>query len=261
MKACAYNPQKPGYLELIEIDKPQIKADSALVKMLGVGVCGSDLLKLDRALVKPGTILGHELVAEIIEAPKDSKFKAGDRVISSHHVPCAKCKFCLNDQESLCQKFKTTNFQPGAFCEYIELSADHLNDTVQKVPESVTNIEASFTEPLACCIKAIERSGIKEYKSSEAKVLVIGLGSIGLMIGQLVKHYRQELELTGCDLMQDRLELAAKLNFDQSKTELNSNYDFIFLCAGAGTELALKHAELGAKLVVFSSLKSDAAGI
>jgi L-iditol 2-dehydrogenase len=264
MKACVYNPDKEGFLELKDVDQPKISANSALVKIRGVGVCGSDLLKLDRALVKPGTILGHELVGEITEISNELSvnygFKKGDRIVSSHHVPCGKCKFCLNKQESLCTQFKSTNFNPGAFCEYLELSEDHLKYTVQKVPEKMSDLEASFTEPLACCIKAIERSGIKEYKSDQAKVLVLGLGSIGLLIGQLVKYYRNDLELTGLDLMQERLDLAHRLGFDKLSKKVEGKYDFIFLCAGAGIETAIEHAENGAKIVVFSSLKDNLKG-
>lgn len=268
MKACIYNPSKKeeSFLELTEVEAPTVSKDSILVKMLGVGVCGSDLLKLDRALVKEKTILGHELVGEIAEISDElsSKygFDKGDRIISSHHVPCLECKYCLNSQESLCAQFKTTNFNPGAFCEYTELSEEHLKYTVQKIPEKLSNAEASFTEPLACCIKAVERSGLKEFKGSDAKVLVLGLGSIGLMIGQLVKYYRSELELTGSDLLEDRQELASRLGFDKTQARLEDQYDFIFLCAGAdiSTELAAKHAANGATIVVFSSIKTDTLG-
>ena len=268
MKACVYNPNKKdeGFLELVELETPYAQANTAIVKVSGVGVCGSDLLKLDRALVKENTVLGHELVGTIDEISDDlSKkygLKKGDRIVSSHHVPCLECKYCLNQQESLCQKFKTTNFKPGAFCEYLELSEDHLKYTVQKVPEHLSDIEASFTEPLACCIKAIERSGIKNYQGKEAKVLVLGLGSIGLLIGQLVKHYKPELELTGCDLLDDRLALAKELGFDLSQKSLEQKFDFIFLCAGAdaGVDLATKHAENGASIVVFSSTKTNDLG-
>ena len=268
MKACVYNPQKEseGFLELAQIDAPKLNNNSALIKILGVGVCGSDLLKLDRALVKEGTVLGHELVGEISEISdalsQKYGFQIGDRIVSSHHVPCLECKFCLNKQESLCTKFKTTNFNPGAFCEYLELSQDHLKYTVQKVPEGLSNLDASFTEPLACCIKAIERSGIKDYQGTQAKILVLGLGSIGLLIGQLAKYYKPELELTGCDLQDDRLQLAKKLNFDLQTNKLDDKYDYIFLCAGAdqGIDIAIEHAEHGAKIVVFSSIKNNDLG-
>lgn len=268
MKAVIYNPQRvdENFLEYTEITEPSLNNNNAIIKMSAVGVCGSDLLKLDRDLVKPSTVLGHELVGTIykISAEMSEKYnlKEGQRIISSHHVPCLHCKFCLNEQESLCQEFKQSNFFPGAFCEYIELSERHLQYTLQKIPDSLSDAEASFTEPLACCIKAIERSNIKNHQGNAAKVLVLGLGSIGLMLGQLVKHYRPELELFGCDLLADRLNLALELGFDQTQKTLNDKFDFIFLCAGANIspELAIKHADNGANIIVFSSIGSNEIG-
>lgn len=161
MKALIYQPNSPqtSFLELSEVEKPLLKDNNAIVKVTGVGVCGSDLLKLNRALVKPGTILGHEMVgiideiSEIMSQKYD--FKVGDRILSSHHVPCLECDYCLRDKESLCTKFKSTNFNPGAFCEYLELSEDHLKHTVHKIPDGMTDEVASFTEPVACCLKAV----------------------------------------------------------------------------------------------------------
>ena len=266
MKALSYNPEakSENFLSLVEVEKPKLSNNNAIVKISGVGVCGSDLLKLNRALIKPGTVLGHEMVGTISEiSPEMSEtydLQLGDRILSSHHVPCGKCKFCLNQQESLCTKFKTTNFNPGAFCEYLELSEEHLKYTVQKIPDTLSDLEASFTEPLACCIKAIERAQLKDYQGSQAKVLVLGLGSIGLLIGQLVKNYRPDLELTGCDLMPNRLELASNLGFTNAIDTMTGKYDFIFLCAGAGIKTAIEHAQNGAQIIVFSSIKADDEG-
>ena len=39
----------------------------ALVKVLGCGLCGSDIVKLKHHLAKDGTVLGHEIVAKIVE--------------------------------------------------------------------------------------------------------------------------------------------------------------------------------------------------
>lgn len=264
MKACIYNPNKKdeSCLELTNIPMPQASKNSILVKTKGVGVCGSDLLKLDRALVKSGTVLGHELVGEIFEISdelsKKYGFKKGDRIVSSHHVPCLKCDFCLRGKESLCDQFKATNFNPGAFCEYIELSAGHLEHTVQKVPEHLSNLEASFTEPVACCIKAVRHreAAQQPWQSSH---LVIGLGSIGLIIGQLIKHYYPSDLVTGLDLNPDRLNLALKLSFDENKLDDTEKFDNIYLCAGANNtvELALKHARNGATITVFSSTPNE----
>ncbi len=271
MKAAIYNPEAKdrAYLSISEIDKPKLTKENAIVKVTGVGVCGSDLLKLNRSLVKPGIVLGHEMVGVVEEISPEisSKFnlKIGDRVLSSHHVPCLKCNYCLNQQESLCTQFKATNFNPGAFCEYLELSEQHLKYTVQKIPDNLTDKEASFTEPLACCIKAIERSGLKNYQN-QAKVLIIGLGSIGLMLGQLAKYYKPDFEVIGNDLMESRLKLAQELGFPASlklrRTSNDDQFDFIFLCAGANSSIdtAIAHANNGATIVVFSSIADETKG-
>ena len=266
MKAAIYNPNitNDGYLSAVDLEKPVLKENNTIVRILGVGVCGSDLLKLERALVKPGTILGHELVGIIDEISETMSsryaFKKGDRIISSHHVPCLSCSYCLNGQESLCKQFKSTNFYPGAFCEYLELSEQHLQHTVLKVPEPLSNEEASFTEPVACCIKAIEKSGILSYRG-KAKALVLGLSSIGQIMGQLVKALRESqqdtIELIGCDLQDYKRELALENGFDEAKPELNKEQaDFVFLCAGANitVDLALANIKDGGTIVVFASV-------
>jgi threonine dehydrogenase-like Zn-dependent dehydrogenase len=226
MKALIYSKNQPNKVNLalknIEIPKfnPQTEI---LVKVLGVGVCGTDLLKLDRALVKEGTVLGHEMIGEINQITPELGMKfdlgIGDRIISSHHVPCGVCNFCLNKQESLCTTFKATNFRPGAFCEYLVLSQDHLRKTVLKVPEHISNLEASFTEPIACCIKSLKKSGLFE-RLGKTRIVIYGLGSIGLIIGQLINHYRKmnklssEVELIGLDLIEYKQDLGLKLGFD-----------------------------------------------
>ncbi len=296
MKALAYNPQnlETSFLQLIDLAKPKLNNKNAIIKVLGVGVCGSDLLKLNQGLVKPGIILGHEMVGIIDEISPEMSLKyhlkAGDRIISSHHVPCLECNYCLNGQESLCAQFKSTNFNPGAFCEYLELSEGHLKHTVYKLPSHLSDEEASFVEPVACCIKAVER-GLGQLstvssqrvpvirhceepatlrslqapatKQSTLRVLVIGLGSIGLIMGQVVKHYIPNAEVTGLDLLESRLKLAHELGFDNSIPSLSqpgtqppSHFNYLFLCAGssATVDLAIKHAANGATIVVFSSV-------
>ena len=116
MKAAIYNPdaKETSSLEIVEMDAPVLNNDGAIIKVKGCGVCGSDLLKLDRSLVKAGTVLGHEVVGEIFEISEENSkkynLKKGDRIISSHHVPCNACTYCLNGRESLCRQFKSTNF-------------------------------------------------------------------------------------------------------------------------------------------------------
>jgi L-iditol 2-dehydrogenase len=272
MKALVYSPEAvaKAFLDLVDYETPQDTEYSCLIKVLGCGVCGSDLLKLERALVKPNTVLGHEMVGEVFEInevlSKKYNLKKGDRIVSSHHVPCGKCNYCLNDKESLCLQFKSTNFNPGAFCEYLELSEDHLKHTVIKLNQEISNLSASFTEPVACCIKAIKKSGLLSHKGS-ANILILGLGSIGLIIGRLINYYREKLEINlyGCDPIGTKRKLAEESGFDKVFNDIAlinnaERPDYIFLSAGANIciDLAISYIRDGGTIIVFSSVPDNA---
>ncbi len=268
MFAAVFDKSAEGLLKVIEMPKPQLRQDNAIVKVLAVGVCGSDLLKLDRDLVPEGTVLGHEMVGSIAEISPELAQRydlhVGDRIVSSHHVPCKQCVYCLRGQESLCEQFKTTNFKPGAFAEFLELSEGHLQHTVRKIPDQLSNLEASFVEPLACCLKAIRRAGLSEQHRNFARQplstqLIIGLGSMGLLLGQALKQLSPSSLVHGIDLLEPRVKLALDLGFDLASSKLADDalYDYIFLAAGASASipLAMQHARAGATIVVFSSSK------
>jgi len=215
MKAFLYKDK--NLLEAKNIEKPELKKDGAIIKVIGCGLCGSDIVKLKEGLVKEGTVLGHEVVGIIEEIKTKTDFKIGDRVVLGHHVPCYNCVYCKNQNYSMCPEFKASNIIPGGFCEYIYVSERHLEDTVQKVPENLSDIQASFTEPSACCLRAIRRANIKKGDVA----MVIGLGSIGLLMGQILKSFGASV--IGCDLIEERIKLAEELGFDKVYNASNLN--------------------------------------
>lgn len=224
----------------------------AIVKITGCGLCGSDIVKFREHLVPDGTVLGHEIVGEIFEINSKTDFKVGDMIVSSHHIPCFDCKYCKNENYSMCEHFKKTNIIPGGFSEYIYLSEEHLENVAVKIPENLTEVESSFYEPLGCCVRAIKRGG----KYLDKKVLVIGLGSIGILMGQALKAYGAEV--FGCDIIQERIDLALDLGFDDTFNSMDMpilEADVIFMTSGADItiDLALKQVRDGGKIVVFAS--------
>lgn len=256
-------------------DRPQPKLSDfenkgAIVKVLGCGLCGSDIVKF----LHDGTekVLGHEVVGEIVDIKPTfmSKFQKGDKVVLGHHVPCMKCEYCLNKNYSMCRQFKETNIRPGGFAEYIYVSPIHLKNTVFKVPKNLDDMEISFMEPLACCIRAVERAEVKQGSTS----LIIGLGSIGLLMGQAVKAFKGDV--IGCDLIEERVALANNLSFDASIKfedndttsaqikEMTCGYgaDIVFMTSGSdkAIDFALKSVRDGGTILVFSSVPNDTAG-
>ncbi|MEI8388999.1 MAG: alcohol dehydrogenase catalytic domain-containing protein [bacterium] len=264
MKAFLYKDKKN--LELKNIEKPELENQGAIIKINGCGLCGSDIVKFKEGTVKEGTVLGHEVVGIIEEIKTKTDFKIGDRVVLGHHVPCYNCVYCKNQNYSMCHEFKSSNIIPGGFCEYIYVSEKHLDDTVQKVPENLSDMQASFTEPSACCLRAIRRADIKKGDI----VMVIGLGSIGLLMGQILKSFGAVV--IGCDLIDERIKLAEDLGFDKvykySSDEEISEYcradfqkeamDKVFLASGSekSISLALKCVRNGGIICVFASVSS-----
>ena len=236
-------------------DAPQIYLDGrvgAVVKVLGCGLCGSDIVKLREKISPEGTVLGHEIVAEIVEINSDSDFKTGDKIITSHHIPCGKCHYCKNGNVSMCTHFKSTNIRPGGFSEFVYLSEEHLLNVAHLIPENLTEIEASFYEPLGCCVRAVKRANLPVG----SKVLVVGLGSIGILMAQALKAYG--MDVIGCDLIEDRINILKNKGIEaQNVINLPDNLeaDGVFMTSGADKALdtALKAIRSGGTILVFSS--------
>jgi len=224
----------------------------AVVQVLGCGLCGSDIVKFVQKLSKSGAVLGHEIVARIKEIDSDTGFKAGDEIVSSHHVPCNECKYCKSGNVSMCEYFKTTNIEPGGFSELVFLSDEHLKNMAYLKPENLSYDEASFYEPLGCCVRAIKRARL----SKNSKVLVVGLGSIGLLMAQALKAYG--MQVIGCDLLKERIELLEKYGIEaHNVSELKSDMeaDAIFMTSGSdkAIDTALMCIRDGGTILVFAS--------
>jgi L-iditol 2-dehydrogenase len=265
LKAAVY--RIPEKIIVEEIPKPVLQDSGAVIKVFGCGLCGSDIVKFRQKLVSDGDVLGHEVVGEIIEIKSsNTDFKVGDRVALGHHVPCFKCEYCRGESFSMCMEFKASNIIPGGFAEYITVSEAHLNHTVAKIPETMPDIHASFMEPAACCLRAVKRAGIKQGDN----VLVVGLGSIGLIMGQIASHFRAVV--SGCDILDERLKIADLCGFDHVFKYLDnettseqfkqqtclSGADKVILCSGNSSSLLFSLACVrdGGTITVFSSIHS-----
>jgi L-iditol 2-dehydrogenase len=188
---------------------PTIVEDELLVRVHGCGLCGSDILKIAQQAAPP-VILGHELTGTIVERGKAiTQFEVGQRVIVAHHVPCGSCHYCRHHNYSMCAAFKTSNIDPCGFAEYIRVPAEHTRHTTLALPPTLSNEEGSFVEPLACCARAVQRTTMLPGDS----VVVMGLGSIGLLMLQAVKAIGAA-RVYGVDLLPERLQLALDLGAD-----------------------------------------------
>src|SRR3989338_651698 len=136
MKVAVYYNNKDIRLE--ERPKPTIGKGEILVKVKASGICGTDVMEWYR-IKKAPRVLGHEISGEIVEVFNDVKnFKIGQRVFVSHHVPCNKCKYCLEGNHTACETLHNGNFDPGGFSEFIRIPKINVDTGTYLLPENVS---------------------------------------------------------------------------------------------------------------------------
>jgi L-iditol 2-dehydrogenase len=194
-----------GEIRLEACPAPRIGQGELLLRVLGCGLCGSDLAKLRAPAPRPA-VLGHEVVGEVAEAGAGAgDFRAGERVVVAHHVPCAACHYCRRGSVSMCRAFKASNLDPGGFAEYVRVPAENVRHVTFRVPAGMPDTVASFTEPLGCCARAIRRAAVVAGDT----VAVAGLGAMGCLLLQLAR--RRGACVIGIDPLPARRALAESL--------------------------------------------------
>ena len=128
-------------------------------------------------------VLGHEVVGDVVAVGAGvHRFAPGDRLVVAHHVPCFACHYCRRGSVSMCRHFKRINLDPGGFAELVRVPAPNVEHAAFRLPPELSDEAASFTEPLACCLRAVKRTGLVPGDTA----LVVGLGSIGCLLVQLL---------------------------------------------------------------------------
>ena len=239
----------------------------AIVKINGCGLCGSDIVKFKEHLSEEGAVFGHEIVAQIIEINSKTGFKIGDKIVSSHHIPCFKCTYCKGESYSMCRHFKSTNIIPGGFSEYVYLSEEHLMNVTKIIPRNLSDEEVSFYEPLGCCVRAIKRAKLPPLSN----VLVIGSGTIGILMSQALKSFG--MNVFACDISDERVKTIQEFGiraFNSSDVNYAKDYiysntdntgvDCVFMTSGADAAIPLSFQTVrdGGKILVFSSTPMNA---
>jgi L-iditol 2-dehydrogenase len=246
---------------------PSIGNNELLVKVKASGICGSDVMEWYR-IKKAPRILGHEITGDIVEIGKNvRKYKIGDRVFVSHHVPCNTCKFCLNNQQTLCHTLHSTNFYPGGFAEYLRIPEINVDRGVFILPKEISYDEGVFIEPLACVVRGLKTAQMKSGQT----VLIIGSGISGLLQIKLVKAWKAK-KILATDIEEYRLKAAKKFGAnvvinakddvpEQIKKHNDGKLtDLVILCTGAPSAVnqALKSVDSGGTILFFAPTEPGA---
>ncbi|HKY56285.1 MAG TPA: alcohol dehydrogenase catalytic domain-containing protein [Anaerolineales bacterium] len=176
-------------ISLRDVPQPR-RPNEALVKIRKAGICNTDL-ELIKGYYPYTGVLGHEFVGEVVSSPlpegEGPGVRAGDRVVGEINAVCNECEQCLNVRSTHCENRTVLGIvnRDGTFAEYTTLPIANLH----RVPDSVPDEMAVFTEPLAAALEIQEQVQINPTD----RVLLVGAGRLGQLIAQT-------LALTGCDL-------------------------------------------------------------
>jgi L-iditol 2-dehydrogenase len=225
-----------------EVPIPELQADEVLVQVRVVGLCQSDIKKILYPLYDPPRIYGHETAGVITAVGADvTNWQVGQRVVVMHHIPCMRCSYCLHDNFSMCEVYKTitttAGFTPsgGGFAEYVKVPGHIVrNGGLIPIPDGVSFEQASFVEPTNCCLKAVKKAQISPGQT----VLVTGAGPIGLMFVMLVQYFGANAIAT--DLLPSRIEKAKSVGaqaFDARDPNLQAK--IFALTDGLGVDTTL----------------------
>ncbi|HYF26200.1 MAG TPA: alcohol dehydrogenase catalytic domain-containing protein [Baekduia sp.] len=153
---------------------PVAGPEEVVVRVLACGVCGSDVSDAWVAPKLPA-VLGHEVCGVVEQAGAGVTAVApGDRVVLHHHAGCGTCRRCTHGHETLCEAFRAGNLDPGGFAERVRVPAELVDELL---PTALDPVLATFTEPLACVLRALDRGGLRAGDT----LLVLGCGTGGLL--------------------------------------------------------------------------------
>lgn len=247
-----------------ERSRPAPGAGEMLVRIEASGICGSDVMEWYRKPRAP-LVLGHE-VAGVVEKIGDGveRFEVSDRVVTTHHVPCNSCRFCLTDRHSVCETLHRTSFDPGGFSELVRLPAINVERGTFVLPDEVSFEEATFVEPLACAVRAQRLAGVRAGDS----VAVLGSGISGILhiklaralgAGPIFATDADDYRVTaacgfGADLaLRSDADVPARIrDFDGGRLP-----DRVLVCTAAkpAMEQALRLVERGGSVLFFAPLE------
>lgn len=230
---------KTGRVEIIDLPIPTPKSNEVLIKITGVGICGSDLSVFfgHRDVPQYPWVMGHEAVGEIVEIGSEIRDRQiGSRVVVEPNYCCMECGPCLSGQTSGCENRIIIGMTtPGLLADYVCVPAEF----AWVAPSSMPTRELVCLEPYTVGAAAFRRS----RASSGQNALVVGAGSTGLMlitllIEQGLNVYFVEPHITRSELAVD---LGATAHVDSNSVPYHHSFETSGTALGMETALNLIH--------------------
>lgn len=251
----------PGTISFREVDIPEISEQEVLIKIMRIGVCGSDIHVYHgkHPYTKYPVVQGHEVSGEVVKIGANVKdLNIGDRVTIQPQVVCGKCLSCRSGNYHICDELKVMGFQTtGTASEFFVADAVK----VLKLPSDMSFEEGAMVEPMAVAVHALGRC---EKNIRGKKILVLGAGPIGNLVAQTAKGMGAEAVMI-TDLSDFRLDIAMECGIDfcinTGRMDLTESIlkhfgpdkaDLILECVGVNPTMtqAVTNARKGSDIIV-----------
>ena len=223
----------PAQHTIVESERPEAGPGEILMRVAYVGVCATDLEVLggtleyyQRGYAKYPITPGHEYSGVIVKVGDGvSRLRPGHKVVGECAVGCGNCDACARAEFYRCEgrsEVGVINLD-GAYSQYLKLAARYIH----RLPDDMSLKEAALIEPLAVCAKGVRK--LEAIAGRQA--LIVGAGSLGNLLAQLLKH--RGLQVTVLDRDERRLALLHKYDIDTlTSPEKLDRFDYLVESSG-----------------------------
>lgn len=203
----------PNDIRVEEIDKPKCPEGGFLLRVMAVGLCGSDIRNLttDSRSGKYPHIYGHEITGIVEEISETcTQYKIGDRLYIYPADHCMECEPCRTGHSEMCENLGDNLNHPGGFAEYYAVVPRQIQrDSIYRIPDSIPFDRASLGEPLSSVYACQENI----HLGFGDTVVIIGAGPIGCFHAKLAK-LRGAKQVIMIEINDKRLEMTKQFRVD-----------------------------------------------
>ncbi|KPK41890.1 MAG: hypothetical protein AMK72_14820 [Planctomycetes bacterium SM23_25] len=249
MKACVFDGRTvrvdPAYAD------PAGAQGEVRVRVRLAGVCRTDLEIVKGYMAFTG-VLGHEFVGTALEGRLE-----GRRVVGGINCVCGTCDMCRRGLPTHCRDRTVLGIQrrDGAFAEQLILPGANL----VPVPESVSDRQAVFAEPLAAALQIGRQVALQPRQQT----VVLGDGRLGQLVAQVFHAW--DLAPTVVGMAPAKLAILDRLGIATvraGEAQPSKTADVVVECTGAADGLAMAMAFVRPRgTIVLKSTVAETAGL
>lgn len=258
----------PKQIEFRDVPMPTVTDDQVLLKMMNIGICGSDIHVYQGAhpFTSYPVTQGHEVSAEVVAFGNNvTGLRVGQKVTVQPQVVCGTCYLCTHGKYNLCENLKVMGFQTtGMASEFFAVD----REKVTPLPDTMTFEEGSLIEPTAVAVHAIKQAGDIQGKG----VIVLGAGPIGNLVAQAALALGAKTVLI-TDISDLRLQIASESGIPHTLNTKNEDLaakiaeifgsdkaDVIYDCAGTDITInqAIHQARKGSMIILVAVFEKPA---